>query len=174
MCSWLDSKNPSRSSSTPGLAGLAAKAIEEESRDRATLLTHEIGMNLSRLLVMTASELRGSASSRRPGALPNDCWPSPTFNSADTRTSRPPTSRWATAYMQLNKNAWKCDDRVAIVRNLELAIDATHRHAPVLDPNHPIARSHLDQRQRKLRGLISPDPKKEPVNPRAYETAMHW
>ncbi len=59
------------------------------------------------------------------------------------------------AHMQLNKNASKTGDRTAADRNLVLAIEATQQ-ALVLDPNHELARFHLDRRRRRLKDLRNP------------------
>jgi tetratricopeptide (TPR) repeat protein len=58
------------------------------------------------------------------------------------------------AYIQLNKNAWQINDWPAIQRNLELAIEV-NRQALSLDPNHEVARSFMEQRQRKLKKFLS-------------------
>lgn len=59
------------------------------------------------------------------------------------------------AHMQLDKNAWQTGDRAAVERNLELAIEATQQ-ALALDPNHELARFHLDRRRRRLKDLRDP------------------
>ncbi len=65
--------------------------------------------------------------------------------------------------MQLYKNAWQIDDRATIERNLRLAIDAT-QHSLDLDPQHPNARSHLEERKRRLKDLTDSKPSVETLN----------
>ena len=56
------------------------------------------------------------------------------------------------AYIQINKNAWRTLDRVAIEDNLKLSLDAA-LHAIVLDPNNEIARYVIEHRQKRLKDL---------------------
>jgi tetratricopeptide (TPR) repeat protein len=58
------------------------------------------------------------------------------------------------AYSQLHKNAWQTDDRVALERNLKLALDATLQSL-VLDPKSEIARFLVDLRRRRLTNLLA-------------------
>jgi tetratricopeptide (TPR) repeat protein len=59
------------------------------------------------------------------------------------------------AYIQINKNAWQIEDRVAIERNLRLSLDAALQ-AQVLDPNNEHARFKVDGLQRRLKDLLAP------------------
>jgi tetratricopeptide (TPR) repeat protein len=58
------------------------------------------------------------------------------------------------AYMQLYKNAWRTDNRAAVERNLRLSLDAALQ-SQVLDPNSELAHAAVEQRQRRLKGLLT-------------------
>jgi tetratricopeptide (TPR) repeat protein len=53
------------------------------------------------------------------------------------------------AYVQLHKNAWRSEDRAAVLRYLRLSIDAA-KQALVLDPDNAIARNRSVDLRRRL------------------------
>ena len=59
------------------------------------------------------------------------------------------------AYINLNKNAWRTDDRAGIMKYLGLSLDSA-RHALALDPTDSDARYLVDAHQRRLDKLLAP------------------
>jgi hypothetical protein len=61
------------------------------------------------------------------------------------------------AYYHQSKIAWRVPDRVAVERNLRLALESAQR-ALVLDPNDAEARFVAGEKQRRLVRLMHPEP----------------